>query len=62
VVLRNVTAGDGDQAGNARFRSHQVVVVGVEPVRLDVIADMKNVPLRVIQEAKGHRLQEGFGA
>ena len=61
VILRHIAACDGDQAGDARFRSHQVVVIGIELAGLDVVANVKDMSLRIVQEAKGHGLDEGFG-
>ena len=60
VILRHIAACDGDQAGDARFRSHQVVVIGIELTGLNVVANVKDMPLRIVQEAKGHGLDEGI--
>src|SRR5689334_5322746 len=60
VILRDIAARDRDQARNARLRSDKVIVVSIEPARLDVIADVKDMPLWVVKKAKMHRLEEGF--
>ena len=52
VAHRHVALGDGEQAGQARLRGQQVVETGVELLLGHAVADVKEVPLAVVQEAE----------
>ena len=54
MALRHLVLGDGHEAGDARFRGEQVVIVGIQTAAGQIIANVENLPLGVKQEAKIH--------
>ena len=57
----NVAFGDRDEASKARFRSQQVVTVGVELVVGDAIPDGKLFAGVIKEKAEVHRLERVVG-
>ena len=58
MTLRDLTLGDGYQAGETCFRGQQVVVIQIQSAGGDVVADMEDLALRIEQERKIHCLKE----
>ena len=52
VAHRHVALGDGQQAGQARFRRQQVVIARVELLLGDSVADVEQAALAVVQETE----------
>ena len=61
VFLWHFPLGDGDEAGQARFRSKQIVVRVVRALGRDVVADRKHLPLRIEEKLKIHFFHDLFG-
>ena len=61
VFDRCVALGDRKQAGQARFRGQQIIVMGVEPVGCDVVADVEQSKVLVVQQAEIHREGQVLG-
>ena len=62
VVLRDVALGNGDEAGQPRFRRQQIVEGGVESSRTlgvgEAVPDREDAPPAVVQEVEPHGVGE----
>ena len=56
-----IALGDGDEAGEPRFRSQEVVEIGIETAIAVAIADGKELAVGIEQEAEFHVIEHGFG-
>ena len=54
MAARHIALGNRDKACQARLRRQQVVVAGIQCVVVNAQADMKQVPLGVVQTAEVH--------
>ena len=54
---RDVTLGDGDEACESRLRGQQIVTTRVEAVVGNAIADREELPRRIEEKAKFHRVE-----
>ena len=61
MLLGYLTPRDGDERGNARLGSQQIIEVVIQLTRINVKTDVENTPLRMIQEAEVHLAQICFG-
>ena len=52
--LRSIAFHDRDVAGEPRFRRQQIVEVRIELVRRGVVADVKDLSLRVEEQLEVH--------
>ncbi len=66
VVLRHVALGDGDEAGEPRFRRQQIVERAVGAARTvgvgEPVADREDAPAAIVEEAEPHLVGEQRGA
>ena len=61
VALGYITLGNCHQAGNTRFGSQQVVVIGIQPAIIQIVANVKNLPVRVEEKVKLHLVDIRIG-
>ena len=48
MAHRHIALGDGQQAGQARFRGQQIIKSRVHLLLCDAVADVKQMPLAVV--------------
>ena len=58
MACRQVSAGDGDEAGEARFRGQKIVVISLQTAVSDAISDRQKLTLGVQQEGEAHLVEQ----
>ena len=56
-----IALGDGYEARKPRFRSQEVVEIGIETAIAVAVADREELAVGVEQEAEFHVVEHGFG-
>ena len=57
MARRDIALGDGDEAGQPRFRGQQIVAIGVETSFRHAVADRQELALGLEQEVEFHRFE-----
>ena len=55
-----IALGDGDEAREPRFRSQEVVEIGIETAIAVAVADREELTVGIEQEAELHAVEHGF--
>ena len=61
MLGRQIALGDGDKAGQSRFRGEQIVEIAVERSIVDAVTDRQQLAVGIEQEAELHCIEHRLG-